>query len=91
MSQKKVDFGQWLGKLAQTAEGATADTVAKLQEKMQAEHQARVEQKLRNVYNSMERQVDLLRAVRRQEKTILKTMDELQEKANKIVAGTDED
>ena len=91
MSQKKVDFGQFLATLATQAGAATQDTLTKLQEKMEAEKQARLEAKLRRVFEEMEINVSRLRDVRRQEKAYQARISELQEKANKIVAGTDED
>lgn len=91
MAQKKVDFGAFLAGLATQAGPATQDTLTKLQEKMEAERQARLEAKLRNVFLDMERQVECLRAVRRQEKQHLARISELQEKANKIVAGEDDE
>lgn len=91
MAQKKVDFGSFLSNLAMQAGGATQDTLAKLQEKMEAEKQARLETKLRQVFNEMELNVSRLREIRRQEKALQARISELQEKANKIVAGTDED
>lgn len=91
MSQKKVDFGQFLASLASHAGEATQDTLAKLKEKMEAEKQARLENKLRQVFNEMEINVARLRELRRNEKIYQSRIAELQEKANKIVAGTDED
>lgn len=91
MAQKKVDFGAFLAGLASQAGAATQDTLTKLQEKMEAEKQARLETKLRRVFDEMELNVSRLREIRRQEKAYQARISELQEKANKIVAGTDED
>jgi uncharacterized protein HemX len=91
MAQKKVDFGAFLAGLATQAGAATQETLTKLQEKMEAEKQARLENKLRRVFEEMEHSVSRLREIRRQEKSLQAHIAELQEKANKIVAGTDED
>lgn len=90
MAQKKMDFGSFMSNLAQQADKATAETLGRLQEKMEQEKQERLEARLRSVFGCMEARVSELRRIRQQEKQVLEQIRELEKKANAIVNGEDE-
>jgi len=93
MATKKStpNFGEFLSNLAQSKEAASSETLAKLQEKFEQEQQAKIEDKLKKVYTRLQASVEHLRQIRLQEKKALAGIKELEEQANKIVAGTDEE
>lgn len=90
MAQKKMDFGSFMSNLAQQADKATAETLTRLQEKMEAEKQARLEQRLRSVFLEMEQRVAELRQNRLVERLLQGKIRELEKRANAIVNGEDE-
>ena len=91
MAQKKMDFGAFMRGLAQQAAPATAETLNRLQEKMEQERQALLESRLRSVFSAMESRVTELREVRRMEKRIQEQLRDLEKRANAIVAGEDDE
>jgi len=90
MAKQKLDFGSFMSTLAQQASPATAETLGRLQEKMQQEKQERLELRLREVFGNMERQVQELRRIRQLERQVQERIRELEKKANAIVSGEDE-
>lgn len=91
MTKKDISFGEFISKLAAEPDKATNETLAGLQEKLQKEKQARIEQRLRCLFNTMQQTVADLREVRRQEAMYLDKIKELEARGNRIVSGEDED
>ena len=91
MTSKSVDFGKFLSDLATSADAATNETLEGLKAKMQKEKQDQVERKLRSIFEQIQFQVERLREIRKSEKQIQDEIKKLEERANKIVTGTEDE
>jgi hypothetical protein len=92
MSDKNKNFGQFLSNLLQKNDGAmSTSAVEGLKKKLEEEKTQRIEMRLRQVADRIESQVTELRRIRKQEKLTLECIGKLEERAQRIVEGKDED
>lgn len=93
MSNKNdKNFGSFLSSLLQKQDGALSNSAMEaLKKKLEEEKAARIEARLRRVASDIQAHVDSLRRTRKQEKMTLEMIGKLEEKAQRIVEGTDEE
>lgn len=84
------DFGSFLTKLANTATTASPDLLEKVKAKLEAENQQRIENRLRDVFTRIERQVTIIRTLRRQETEAKDAIKLLEKEAQRIIEGKDQ-
>ena len=86
-SKNKVNFGEFLSNLMQKNQVVANGALEALQRKMEEQKAQELENKLMRVAQQMQIQVNTLRQLRKQEKNVKARMAELEEAANKLVAG----
>jgi hypothetical protein len=95
MTSKNKGFGAFLSGLATKAEGVTAASLASLKSDLEAQRQEQLKRQLRQIFDSIESNVEALRSVRRETKRreaiYLTAIKDLEQKANDIVSGKTED
>jgi len=89
---KNQDFGKFLSNLLNKQnEAVSSAAVEALKQKMQQEKALLIENKLRSVASQINAMVSEIRKCRRREKEYQDAISKLEEKANAIIAGKDED
>lgn len=88
---KKFDFGSFLSKLADTKNPLNAGAVDQLKKKLEAEKAQEIETELRNVYRSIQIFVAEIRSLRQKERRCIAEIRKLEESANKIVSGKNDE
>ena len=91
MAMNSKQFAKFLSDLAMKEGVANAATLDAVVEKLKAEQASRIEMKLIRVFNSIQANVGYLRDCRRNEKSYLAAIKELEAKAEAIANGTDEE
>ncbi len=84
---KKEDLGKFMAEIAMKADAATKASIDKFRKELEEQKQEEILQRLREVYNLIDRQVDSVRSLRAREKAHLAEIRRLKAMANEIVAG----
>lgn len=87
-----VDFSKFLSEMAQRTNSAVAaPALEAMQKKLEAKKAEEVEQKLLGFYNQIQAQVNDLKRVRKQERTILAHIKKIEEQTQKFLEGQETD